>query len=78
MVIRSKLIVVISWNDTFQIKKSLRFVAEAMTLGGKRNKINQTRPLQKKRGIVKNMVRYKKKMIMILLMDGFSVTDGNS
>lgn len=48
MVIRSKLIVVISWNDMFQIKKSLRFVAEAMTLGGKRNKINQTRPLQKK------------------------------
>lgn len=48
MVIRSKLIVVISWNDTFQIKKSLRFVAEAITLGGKRNKINQTRPLQKK------------------------------
>lgn len=69
MVIRSKLIVVISWNDTFQI----RFVAEAMTLGGKRNKINQTRPLQKKRGIVKNMVRYKKKMIMILLMDGVLV-----
>lgn len=73
MVIRSKLIVVISWNDTFQIKKSLRFVAEAMTLGGKHNKINQTRLLQKKRGIVKNMVRYKKKMIMILLMDGVLV-----
>lgn len=73
MVIRSKLIVVISWNDTFQIKKSLRFVAEAMTLGGKRNKINQTRPLQKKRGIVKYTVRYKKKMIMILLMDGVLV-----
>lgn len=48
MVIRSKLIVVISWNDTFQIKKALRFVAEAMTLGGKHNKINQTRLLQKK------------------------------
>lgn len=61
MVIRSKLIVVISWNDTFQIKKSLRFVAEAMTLGGKRNKINQTRPLQKKRGIVKKHGTIQKK-----------------
>lgn len=74
MVIRSKLIVVISWNDTFQIKKSLRFVAEAMTLGGKRNKINQTRPLQKKkRNCKKHGTIQKKKMIMILLMDGVLV-----
>lgn len=78
MVIRSKLIVVISWNDTFQIKKALRFVAEAMTLGRKHNKINQTRLLQKKRNCKKHGTIQKKNNNDTV--DGwcFSVTDGNS
>lgn len=60
MVIRSKF-VVISWNDTFQMKKALRFVAKTMTLGGNYNKINQTRPLQKKRNCKKTWYDTKKK-----------------
>lgn len=77
MVIRSKF-VVISWNDTFQMKKALRFVAKTMTLGGNHNKINQTRPLQK-RGIVKKHGTIQKKNDNDTV-DGwcFSVTDGNS
>lgn len=39
-------------RSKIKVKKAFRSVADTMTLGGKRNKINQTRPLQK-RGIVK-------------------------
>lgn len=72
MVIRSKLIVVISWNDTFQIKKALRFVAEAMTLGGKHKFYKKKRNCKKHGTIQKKNDND--------TVDGwcFSVTDGNS
>lgn len=52
--IRSKTIVVISCNDTFKNeneKKRFRSVANTTTLGRALNKIDQTRPLTKKKFI---------------------------
>lgn len=53
--IRSKTIVVISCNDTSKNKREKRFASVAMTTTLVRalNKIDQTRPLPKKRGFVK-------------------------